>query len=219
MILAFDLIKDLSSLWKEIGSLIGLVLTGLVGYLIPIISKRSKSYFQQKFFMNSLKNSVEIKVKLAECKAKFDATRIYLYQFHNGKVFVGNLNFHKYSASAIFEHVSPGYSQEVQNQQSLPLDTFAEVLIFMFERNKDAAIIGNHTGCDVQFMRNRDLENLRYTMNSTSCVAIKMTNKYGAFVGLLMLWFDEEISRPKFVSLCKENKELDSLCRYLKNMM
>ena len=206
-----------SGVWQGVGGIFGFLLVGFFGYIFPIISKRIKGYFQQKFFITSLKKSMEIKIRMAELKAKFDAHRIYLYQFHNGKVFVGDLNFHKYSISAIFEIVSPGFSIEINNQQSMPLNMFSEVLFDMLDKRKEVIVIGDHAGCDLTFKQCHGIESLRTTMHSNTLIAYKVRNRYGSFVGILGIWFENEITKEEFLQLTKENGDVESFLSDIKN--
>src|SRR3989304_7752370 len=132
-----------STLWKEVGNIISFVAVGAGGYLIPVVSRKVKTYLRQRFFSISLKRSMEIKLKLAEVKARLKAARIYLYQFHNGKVFLGDHSFHKYSISAIFEVVSQGLSREIQNMQSIPLSRYAELLNEIIDGKHEIVVVGD----------------------------------------------------------------------------
>jgi hypothetical protein len=200
-----------------VGGVFGFLLVGFFGYIFPIVSKKIKGYFQQKFFLISLKKSMEIKIRMAELKAKFSAHRIYLYQFHNGKVFVGDLNFHKYSVSAIFEIVSPGFSVEINNQQSMPLHMFSEILFDMIDKRKDVLIIGEHAGCDLTFAKCHGLEGIRSTMHADTLITYKVRNKYGSFVGILALWFENEVTKEDFIKFSKENEDVENFLNDIKN--
>jgi hypothetical protein len=210
---------DFSILFKEIGGIIGFIMVGVLGYLVPIISKRIKSIIQQRFFQMSLKNSIELKIKMAEVRAKFDADRIYLYQFHNGKIFVGDLNFHKYSVSAIFELVESGLSYEIKNHQNMPLDIFEDLLYFMFEKYKDAVIVSDIEGADLHFRNLRSLYDMSVQMRGRTMVALKVKNKIGAFVGLLVMWFPEEMTREQFINYCNKHTELTNLINEIHNKL
>src|SRR3972149_6359432 len=129
----------LDMIWKESGSIIGLTLAGAIGYFVPKASSRIKTYIHQHWFKNSLKKSIELKIKLAELKTKIGAQRVYMLQFHNGKVFLGDNGFHKYSISAIFEIAEQGLSREIHNMQSIPMGNYAELLYYMQNEDQDIA--------------------------------------------------------------------------------
>ena len=199
-----------STLWKEVGNIISFVAVGAGGYLIPVVSRKVKTYLRQRFFSISLKRSMEIKLKLAEVKARLKAARIYLYQFHNGKVFLGDHSFHKYSVSAIFEVVSQGLSREIQNMQSIPLSRYAELLNEIIDGKHEIVVVGDHRGTDMSF-EEVDLEELKYTMAPTTIAFIKVTDKIGEFIGLIAIHFDHEVIKSKLISEIDESPDLNSL--------
>lgn len=209
-------IEILDSVFKELGSIIGFAGAGAVGYLAPLASKKIKTYLQQRWFNASLKRSMELKVKIAELKGKIGAQRIYLLQFHNGKVYLGDNQFHKYSVSALFEITSGGLSREMQNMQNVPLSSYAELIYRMQKENTDIVIVGDHRGCDMTF-EDADLDEVKYSTNPSTILYVKIKNKNDVFVGLLALYFDKEITRTKLLDDLKHMDHLDSILVYIKN--
>lgn len=211
-----DALSFLDPFWKGLGNIAGLMTAGAVGYFIPQVSAKVKTYMQQRWFNASLKKSVEIKIKLAELKARLNAQRIYVLQFHNGKVFVGDNGFHKYSASAIFEIVSQGLSREIQTMQNIPLSHYAELLYFMLKEKQDVIVMGDHRGTDMSF-EDVDLDDVKYNTNSATVVFAKITNKDDSFVGLLVLHFENEITKTKFFDEVENVDEFNTLLLHIKN--
>lgn len=200
----------------ELGSIIAFVGAGIAGYFAPKISNRIKGYLNQRWFNASLKKSLDIKVMLAELKGKLAAQRIYFLQFHNGKVYLGDNQFHKYSVSAIFEVVNQGLSREITNMQNVPLNTYAELLSYMQNKDEDVCLIGDHKGCDLTFEAS-DLDDLKHATNQSSILYIKTRNKNNVFIGLLAIYFDKEVSKTKLLTDMKDLQELDYLLLYIKN--
>jgi len=192
----------LEAVFEEGGKILGFVLAGVGGWYIPRISKAIKSKIQQKYFNVSLKRSVEIKVKLAEVKASMGANRIYLFQFHNGTVYLGDRSFHKYSMSAIFEVVNQGLSREIQNYQSMPLSKYAELIDFLIENKDDYAIIGTHRGADMTY-EEADVEDMFYNIGSEkgTIAFVEVYNDKKHFIGMIAVMFDHEVTRAKFNEL------------------
>lgn len=195
--------------FSEVGKLIGFILAGAAGYYTPKISRKIRNYMQQRYFSASLKKSVEIKVKLAEVKTALNASRIYLFQFHNGTVYLGDHSFHKYSMSAIFEIVNRGLSRDIQNMQSMPLSKYAELISTMTDNNTDFLIVGDHRGCDMSF-EGADMEDILYTVNPTTLAFVKVLNAKRQFIGLICVMFDQEITRSKFAEL-RSHTQMNSL--------
>ena len=210
------MLSILDSLWKEIGSVAGFVGAGVFGYFIPKVSTKVKGYMQQQWFNVSLKKSVEIKIRLAELKAKIGAQRIYLLQFHNGKVFLGDNAFHKYSVSGIFEVVSQGLSREIQEMQNMPMSNYAELLFYMQKESQKIVVVGDHRGCDMTFDE-ADMTDTKYSTNATSIVFIKVLDKADGFIGLLVFYFDSEIVKGRLVPELDDLNELNSLLSQVKN--
>lgn len=213
---AFILSIDLSTVWKEVGSILGLLMAGFLGYFVPKISNKIKTAIKQRLFDQSLKKSVDLKVKLAELKVKLKATRIYLYQFHNGTVFLGGHDFHKYSVSAVFEIVSQGLSREIQNMQSVPLSKYAELLNYFLDKKAEMLVVGNFKDTDMTF-EDADLEEIKYTINPTSVVFIQVKDKAGAFIGLIAIHFDREIVKDKFLDNLDHDQDFNKLLIDIKN--
>lgn len=201
----FNLQEILMEIWK----LVGFIIAGAIGYYVPKISKRIKNFIQQRYFSASLKKSVEIKIKLAEVKTELGAKRIYLFQFHNGTVYLGDHSFHKYSMSAIFEIVNQGLSRDIQNMQSIPLSKNAELISTMMDNDADYLIVGDHRGCDMTFSA-ADMEDILYSMQPTTLAFVKVLNNRKQFIGLICAIFDEEINRTKFAEM-RQNTNLNSL--------
>lgn len=199
-----------SAIWREVGNVLSFVMIGGIGYLIPQISKKIKTTLKRRFFNISLKKSMEIKIKLAELKVMLKANRIYLYQFHNGTVFLGDHSFHKYHVSAIFEVVAQNLSREIQNMQSIPMSKYAELLTYMIDNEQDIVVIGDHRGADMNFDE-VDLEDIKYSMNPTTIAFIKVTTAKGEFIGLIAVHFDRELIKSKLLAEMQESTELNSL--------
>lgn len=207
-----------NSVMKEIGNILSFVAVGAIGYFIPRISNKIKGVMKQKFFSISLKRSIEIKLKLAEVKARLKATRIYLYQFHNGKVFLGDHSFHKYSLSAIFEVVSQGLSREIQSMQNMPLSRYAELLNEFIDAKHEVMVIGDHRGVDMSF-EEADLEDIKYTMDPVTIAFIKVSDKHGEFIGLISIHFDTEVIKSKFLAEIEDSSDLHSLLVDIKHKL
>jgi hypothetical protein len=207
-----------NSVLKEIGNVLSFVAVGAIGYFIPRATDKIKGFMKQRFFSISLKRSMEIKLKLAEVKARLKATRIYLYQFHNGKVFLGDHSFHKYSLSAIFEVVSQGLSREIQNMQSMPLSRYAELLNEFIDSKQDVMVIGDHRGVDMSF-EEADLEDIKYTMDPVTIAFIKVNDKRGEFIGLISIHFDMEVIKSKLLVEIEESPDLNSLLVDIKHRL
>jgi len=195
--LGFSLFGIDAVFWKEVGNILAFLAAGALGYVIPQVSKKIKMYMRRKFFNISLKKSLEIKVKMAEIKTRMKATRIYLYQFHNGTVFLGDHSFHKYNVSAIFEVVTQGLSRDIQNMQSVPMSRFAELLTLFVDKDYDTLVVGDHRGTDMTF-EDADLEDLKYTLTPKTVAFIKVINERNSFVGLIAIHFDQEFTKSKF---------------------
>lgn len=213
---AFLLSIDLSSVWREVGSIAGLIAAGFLGYVVPKLSAKIKTAIKQRMFDQSLKKSVDLKVKLAELKVKLKASRIYLNQFHNGTVFIGNHDFHKYSVSAVFEIVSQGLSREIQNMQSVPLSKYAELLNFFIDKKVEMAVVGNFKDADMSF-EDADLEEIKYSINPTTVVFIQVKDKNGSFIGLIAIHFDREIVKDKFLENLDHDQDFNKLLIDIKN--
>jgi len=201
---------------KESGSFIAAAATGFLVYFIHQGSAKFKIFMHQKWFNRSLKRSIELKLQLAGLKSKVGAERIYLWQFHNGKVFVGDNSFHKYYISAIFEIVNQGLSREMHDMQNIPMSKYAELLYYMIKENENITVVGDHHGADVSF-KDADLENDKYTTNSKTIVFVKVYSKNKTFVGLIVMFFTDEIDRSKFIEDALQSVELNTLLFYLKN--
>jgi len=210
----------LNIIYEEAGKIIGFIFAGVGGYYIPKIAKSIKNKIQQRFFSASLKRSVEIKVKLAEVKATIGANRIYLFQFHNGTVYLGDKSFHKYSMSAIFEVVNQGLSRIIHDYQSMPLSKYAELLEFLIENPEDMAIIGNHRGCDMTFAE-ADVEDMFYNIgpgDKGTLAFIEVQNNKKQFVGVICIAFETEITKTKFHEL-RSKSGINSLLVELRNII
>ena len=210
----------LELVYSEAGKIIGFVSAGVGGYNIPKLAKVIKTKMQQKFFSVSLKRSVEIKVKLAEVKATLVANRIYLFQFHNGTVYLGDRSFHKYSMSAIFEVVNQGLSSVIHDFQSLPLSKYAELIDFLMESNQDYVIIGKHRGTDMNFEES-DLEDMFYKIGSSdkgTIVFVAIHNDKKQFIGMLGITFDNDVNKTKFQEL-RSKSSLNQLLAELKSII
>lgn len=204
-----------SQVLTEAGKVLGFISAGIVGYFVPKVSQLVKNKLQQKYFNISLKKSIEIKLKLAEVKAALGAKRIYMFQFHNGTVYLGDHNFHKYSMSAIFEVVSQGLSREIQNLQSKPLSNYVELLSFLMESDHEHIIVGNHRGSDMDF-NEADLEDMLYSMKPETIIFFKVYNNKKQFIGLICMCFDAEVTKAKLMEM-KESSDLNSLLIDIRN--
>ena len=210
----------LNIVYEEAGKIIGFISVGAGGYFIPKIAKAIKSKIQQKFFSVSLKRSVEIKIKLAEVKASFGANRIYLFQFHNGTVYLGDKSFHKYSMTAIFEVVNQGLSREIHDYQSMPLSKYAELIEFLIESKDDYAIIGTHRGCDMTFYE-ADVEDMFYNIgpsNKGTLAFVEVLNDKKQFIGVICIAFEQEMTKTKFNEL-RTNSGINPLLVELRNII
>jgi len=209
----------LELVYSEAGKIIGFVSAGVGGYYIPKLAKVIKTKMQQKFFSVSLKRSVEIKVKLAEVKATLVANRIYLFQFHNGTVYLGDRSFHKYSMSAIFEVVNQGLSSVIHDFQSLPLSKYAELIDFLMESNQDYVIIGKHRGTDMNFEES-DLEDMFYKIGSSDkgTIVFVAIHNDKQFIGMLGITFDNDVNKTKFQEL-RSKSSLNQLLAELKSII
>lgn len=209
----------LNVIYEEAGKIIGFISVGAAGYYIPKIAKSIKTKVQQKFFSLSLKKSVEIKVKLAETKATLGANRIYLFQFHNGTVYLGDRSFHKYSMSAIFEVVNQGLSREIHEYQSVPLSKYAELIDFLIEHKDDSIIIGKHRGADMSFI-DADVEDMFYNIGSSkgTIVFVEVYNDKKQFIGMIGITFDTEVTKTKFNEL-RNNSAMDQLLVELRSII
>jgi len=209
----------LELVYSEAGKIIGFVSAGVGGYYIPKLAKVIKTKMQQKFFSVSLKRSVEIKVKLAEVKATLVANRIYLFQFHNGTVYLGDRSFHKYSMSAIFEVVNQGLSSVIHDFQSLPLSKYAELIDFLMESNQDYVIIGKHRDTDMNFEES-DLEDMFYKIGSSDkgTIVFVAIHNDKQFIGMLGITFDNDVNKTKFQEL-RSKSSLNQLLAELKSII
>lgn len=209
----------LNIIYEEAGKIIGFLGVGVAGYYVPKVAKSIKTKMQQKFFSVSLKRSVEIKVKLAEVKATLGANRIYLFQFHNGTVYLGDRSFHKYSMSAVFEVVNHGLSREIHNYQSQPLSKYAELIDFLIDHKEDSIVIGTHRGTDMSFT-DADLEDMFYTIGSaTGTIAfVEICNAKKQFIGMIGITFDSPITKTKFNEL-RGNTGMNQLLVELRNII
>lgn len=201
----------LNTIYEEAGKIISFAVAGAGGYYLPKLSKKIKEKIQQKYFNLSLKKSVEIKVKLAEVKASLGATRIYLFQFHNGTVYLGDRSFHKYSMSAIFEVVNHGLSREIQKFQSVPLSKYAELIDFLIENEEDYVVVGKHKDSDMNYDE-ADIDDMLYGFGNTkgSMIFIEVHNEKKQFIGMIALTFDSDIPKSRFNDL-RGKSELNQL--------
>lgn len=203
-------------IWQETGHVLAFMAAGAAGYFIPQISKKIKNTLQQRWFNASLKKSMELKVKLAEFKGKIKGNRVYFMQFHNGKVFLGDNQFHKYHISALFEITSSGLSREMHNMQNIPLSSYAELIFKMEKENLDLILVGDHRGCDISFAE-INLEEVKYTLNPAAVLYVKVTNKNNAFIGLLAVYFDDYVTKIKVMGDIEKMDDMDSILVYIKN--
>lgn len=212
----FDILK---MIYEEAWKIIGFVMIGAGGYYIPKIVKSIKRKLQQKYFGISLKRSVEIKIRLAEVKVAMNASRIYLLQFHNGTIYLGDRSFHKYSMSAIFEVVSQGLSREIQTYQAIPLSKYAELIDYLIENKEDYVLIGSHRGCDLTF-EEADLEDMFYKIGSDkgTIIFIEVHNDKKQFVGMITITMDMEVGKTKFNEL-RNNSTLNQLLVELRSII
>jgi hypothetical protein len=188
---------------------------GAAGYFIPQATKKVKNLMQQRWFNASLKKSMELKVKMAEFKGKINANRVYFMQFHNGKVFLGDHQFHKFHLSAIFEITSSGLSREMQNMQNMPLSMYADLIFKMEKEDLDLILVGDHRGCDITFAE-INLEEVKYSLNPAAVLYIKVHNKNDMFIGLLAVYFDDYVTKIKVVSDLEKMEDLDSILVYIR---
>jgi len=137
-------------------------------------------------------------------------------QFHNGKVFLGDNQFHKYHISAIFEITSSGLSREMHNMQNIPLSSYAELIFKMEKENLDLILVGDHRGCDISFAE-INLEEVKYTLNPAAVLYVKVTNKNNSFIGLLAVYFDDYVTKIKVMSDIEKMDDMDSILVYIKN--
>lgn len=209
----------LNMIYEEAGKILGFVSVGAAGYYIPRVAKAIKTKMQQKFFSVSLKKSVDIKIKLAEVKATLGANRIYLFQFHNGTVYLGDRSFHKYSMSAIFEVVNQGLSREIHGYQSMPLSKYAELIDCLIENKDDYVIVGKHRGSDMSFEES-DLEDMFYNIGSNkgTIAFVEVYNNKKAFIGMICVTFDSEISKKQFIEL-REHSGMNQLLVELRTII
>lgn len=209
----------LNVIYEEAGKIIGVLGVGTAGYYVPKIAKSIRTKIQQKFFSLSLKKSVEIKVKLAEVKATLGANRIYLFQFHNGTVYLGDRSFHKYSMSAIFEVVNQGLSREIHEYQSMALSKYAELIDFLIDNKEDYIIIGKHKNTDMNFVE-ADVEDMFYNIGSSkgTIVFVEVYNAKKQFVGMIGITFDSEVTKTKFLEM-RSNSALDQLLVELRSII
>lgn len=204
--------------WREVGEILAFILAGVLGFVIPKISKKFKTMLKQRFFSMSLKRSMEIKVKLAEIKTRLGATRIYLYQFHNGTIFLGDHSFHKYSISAVFEVVMQGLSREIQNMQSIPMSKWAELITEFIDNKAESIVVGDHRGCNMSFDE-ADLEDVKYTMSPKTVAFVKVSNNKTQFVGLIAIHFDQELTQAKFNTEMENTPDINALLVDIKNQL
>lgn len=205
----------------EAVKVLGFLAAGAAGYFVPKISGEIKRMVQQKYFNMSLKKSVEIKVKLAEVKAAMRASRIYLFQFHNGRVYLGDKSFHKYAMSAIFEVSNHGLSREIQNYQSVPLSKFAELIQHLIENEQDYALVGEHDGCDMSYDE-ADWNEMRYSLGNTgdqtTLAVIEVRNDNRQFIGIIAVMFDRQFGRNELDKI-RSSSGLNGLLVELQRVM
>jgi hypothetical protein len=210
-----------NDIFSEIIKILGFILAGAAGYFIPKLSSEVKRIIQQKYFNISLKKSVEIKVKLAEVKASLSANRIYLFQFHNGRVYLGDKSFHKYAMSAIFEVSNHGLSREIQNYQSVPLSKFAELIQYLIESEKDYAVVGDGKNCDMSF-DDADWNEMKYSLGTSgenlTMVVVEVRNEKKQFIGIISILFDRQFTEKDLLDL-RSKSGLNGLLIELQRVM
>lgn len=211
-----NLSSIMDTVWQEMGHILSFMGAGAAGYFIPQASKAMKNYMQQRWFNASIKKSMELKVKLAEFKGKIKACRVYFMQFHNGKVYLGDNQFHKYHLSALFEITSAGQSREMHNMQNIPMSSYAELVYKMQKESLEMILVGDHKGCDITFA-DIDLEEVKYSTNPEAVLYVKVENKSDAFIGLLAVYFDTEVTKHKIVEDLKKMDDLDSILVFIRN--
>lgn len=77
-------------------------------------------------------------------------------------------------------------------------------------------LVGDHRGCDISFA-DSDLEEVKYSMNPSAVLYVKVANKSDAFIGLLAVYFDDEVTKIKVMMELDKMDDLESILVYIKN--
>lgn len=126
--------QETLTILKEIGLWIenhGLALFLVLYYLRKIQPEISKIQNPQKEYLENLKNNREANVQkgqeireiLSRIMYGLGADRAYLFQFHNGGINLGGIEFLKLSNT--HEVVNSGIRPQIKNLQQLPISAFA----------------------------------------------------------------------------------------------
>lgn len=182
------ILKLLEGAWDSTSDI--LVILGLAGSFVTAkILGKYLSKFKKKIIYRAFKRTQDIQLRLSELRATFDAERAMVFQFHNGKPFVGEGNLHNYFLSCMYEACDSGVSHEIQGMQDIPISIWASVVTTLTDPERIYTVIGvdpvisDYTWSDVK------LGSLPARLDIHRGVIVKIGSMKNDFCGFLFLGF------------------------------
>lgn len=140
----------------EIGKYLGIVLVGVVLYLLERGRKwwtaRRRNKRIGAWFNNSANAYREIREMLIELRTKLDSSRVLLIQYHNGQSFLPNTPIWRMSCMA--ETCAPGTSDSLKHIQNIPVAQWIGEIHEFMEKN----IVYSTKDCPLELCQGEDRE-------------------------------------------------------------
>jgi hypothetical protein len=151
-----------------------------------------ESYFKKDPIPTQVKASTGVNKELGEILNSSEASRVYVFQFHNGITFYTGQHAQRFSCT--YEMVSEGVSREAENLQNL------QVSLFSWWINE--VLSGRMTYYDVDDMADYTSRIILEQQGVKSIICRPLIYK-GKVVGILGLdfvgWSNEVVNNPEFV--------------------
>jgi hypothetical protein len=197
------------------------VILVIFGFFVSKWALKIKDFFQAKLFKQSVKNSHEIRMRLVEMRATLAADRAMIWQFHNGKAFVGEGNFHNYYLSCEYESVGLGYSEELEHFQSVPISAWSSVLAQMVDkdhRDNKVFLISHDSLVSNWTWKDAGLNTFPTRLGCETALVCKLYNAKDKFVGLAIFMFEDQWNIKEIFSSDDEVDKQAQLELFLEDM-
>lgn len=176
-------------------------------------TEKKKDGLSKSKLMEQIKKDEIVHLAIRDLRRKYNADRIYIWQFHNGGNFYTSSPMQK--TSITYERASDGLERKAEKYQSILISHYTKYIMDVMESDMFFS--------DIKKMEDLAIRSMCQSYGTQSHVGAPIYDEKKHLIGILALdWVfsdipEEFISKGEFNKLIKEDlfKEADSLKTYI----